>query len=33
MESRYFANEQEVREVIDRLKEKGIMRSSVGYNN
>jgi hypothetical protein len=26
-----FANEQEVREVIDRLKEKGIMRSSVGY--
>jgi hypothetical protein len=26
-----FANEQEVREIIDRLKEKGIMRSSVGY--
>lgn len=26
-----FANEQEVREVIDRLKEKGIMRTSVGY--
>lgn len=26
-----FANEQEVREVIDRLKEKGIIRSNVGY--
>jgi hypothetical protein len=26
-----FANEQEVKEIIEQLKEKGIMRSNVGY--